>query len=72
MRLPDAFDPVERAGTVLYVAKNDEYLGAIVVADLPKENAADVIASLRAEGARTVMLTETERVRRAASRRRSA
>ena len=52
-----AFDPVERAGTVLYVAKNDEYLGAIVVADLPKDNAADVIASLRADGARTVMLT---------------
>jgi len=52
-----AITSIERAGTVLYVAKNGEYLGAIVVQDLPKDNAADVIAALRADGSRTVMLT---------------
>ncbi|MBQ7713069.1 MAG: cadmium-translocating P-type ATPase, partial [Clostridia bacterium] len=52
-----SFDPIERGGTVLYVAKDGAYLGAIVVSDLPKDNAAEVIADLRADGSRTVMLT---------------
>ena len=52
-----AYEPIERAGTVLYVAERGDYLGAIVVSDLPKENAAQVIASLREDGSRTVMLT---------------
>ena len=52
-----SFDPIERAGTVLYVAINGAYLGAIVVADLPKENASEVLAAIKADGARTVMLT---------------
>ena len=52
-----SFEPIVRMGTVLYVAKDGAYLGAIVVSDLPKENAAEVISSLRAEGCRTVMLT---------------
>ena len=51
------YAPLERPGTVLYVARSGKYLGAIVVSDLPKENAAEVIGSLRAEGCRTVMLT---------------
>ena len=60
------YEPIERGGTVLYVAKNGRYLGAIVVADLPKDNAAEVIASLRADGCRTVMLTgDTENAARA-------
>ena len=51
------YEAIDRPGTVLYVARRGEYLGAIVVSDLPKENAASVIASLREDGARTVMLT---------------
>lgn len=48
---------LDRAGTVLYVAKEGEYLGAIVVADVPKENAASSIAEIRRDGSRAVMLT---------------
>ena len=51
------FAPLVRAGTVLYVAKGGSYLGAVVVADVPKENAAQVISDLRAAGCKTVMLT---------------
>ncbi|HOO23156.1 MAG TPA: heavy metal translocating P-type ATPase [Clostridia bacterium] len=51
------FEPVDRAGSVVYVAKNGEYLGAIVVADAIKDDTKDVIASLRQSGYRTVMLT---------------
>lgn len=43
--------------TTLYVAENGKYLGRVTVSDTPKENAADVIRSLKAEGARTIMLT---------------
>ena len=52
-----SFEPILRSGTVLYVARKGETLGAIVVADVPKENAAEVISSLRKSGCRTVMLT---------------
>ncbi|MGM9652798.1 MAG: heavy metal translocating P-type ATPase [Eubacteriales bacterium] len=51
-----------RPGTVVHVAEEDRYLGHLVIADEPKENAASAIARLREAGVRrTVMLTGDER-----------
>lgn len=53
-----AFTVVEAPGTVLYVAADGTYLGAIVIADTVKPDAARAIADLRAAGVKkTVMLT---------------
>ena len=53
-----AFTPVEAPGTVLYVAADRTYLGAIVIADTVKPDAARAIADLHAAGVKkTVMLT---------------
>ena len=52
------FTPVEAPGTVLYVAADGTYLGAIVIADTVKPDAARAIVDLRAAGVKkTVMLT---------------
>ena len=51
----------EGAGTVLYVAKGGEYLGSILVADVPKENAEEVMREIGKDGSRTVMLTGDRR-----------
>lgn len=49
---------LNRVGTVLHVAYGGVYLGAIVVADTLRENAAQTLTALRAQGVtRTVMLT---------------
>lgn len=45
------------AGTAVYVAKDGEFVGYIVISDTLKPEAADVISELNAMGARTVMLT---------------
>ncbi|WP_305297359.1 heavy metal translocating P-type ATPase [Parvibacter caecicola] len=46
------------AGTVLYVAQNGQFIGAIVIADRIKPQAKQAIAALHAAGvSRTVMLT---------------
>ena len=48
----------EAAGTVVYAAVDGVYAGSIVISDLPKEEAADAIAQLKAAGVkRVVMLT---------------
>ncbi|MCM1305855.1 MAG: cadmium-translocating P-type ATPase [Bacteroides sp.] len=47
----------EKAGTAVYVAKDGEFAGYILIADELKDETADVIADLNAMGARTVMLT---------------
>ena len=52
-----ALIPCEDVGSVVYVAENGEYLGCIVIADTVREDAKEVINQLKAEGARTVMLT---------------
>lgn len=45
-------------GTVIYVAKESKYLGAIVISDTVKQGAAQAVADLKACGVkRTVMLT---------------
>lgn len=52
---------VTDAGTVVYVAREGEYLGAIVVADTVKESSFTTIAALKKAGVRTVMLTGDRR-----------
>ncbi|MBQ8398829.1 MAG: heavy metal translocating P-type ATPase [Clostridia bacterium] len=49
------------AGSALYVAKNDRYLGALFVSDTVKEDSAQAIKDLRAMGISTVMLTGDRR-----------
>jgi Cd2+/Zn2+-exporting ATPase len=53
-----AVAPPDEIGTVVYVAINGTYLGAIVVADTVKETSAEAIQSLKKAGVQTlVMLT---------------
>jgi len=52
------FEPVAGSrGTLVYVAKNGEYIGAIEIADAIKPDSKAAIAALKAQGIRTVMLT---------------
>ena len=44
-------------GTVVHVAEDERYLGAVVIADSPKENAADALGELAALNVGSVMLT---------------
>ena len=51
-------ETVEAAGTLVFAARNEQYLGCIEIADRPKEGAARAIRSLRDCGVqRIVMLT---------------
>ena len=52
-----SFEKTDSIGSAVYLAKNGVYQGVIIVSDTIKENAKDAIASLKAQGARTVMLT---------------
>ena len=47
----------EGVGTVVYVAKNGEFIGSLLIADEIKEETAEVIKELNASGAKTFMLT---------------
>ena len=52
------FEEATEIGTIVYVAKNQDYLGYIVIADAEKPEATSAIANLKALGIeRTVMLT---------------
>ena len=51
------FTPEEGAGTVVYVARDGEFLGAVLISDEEKPTARKAIAALKAQGVRTVMLT---------------
>lgn len=52
------FEEAKEIGTIVYVAKNQDYLGYIVIADAEKPEATSAIANLKALGIeRTVMLT---------------
>lgn len=44
-------------GTVVYVAENGTYLGAIVISDCIKEDSVAAVAELKSQGCKTVMLT---------------
>ena len=52
-----AFTAREDGGTVVYVAKNGEYLGAIRIADELREESREVLSALRAQGAKTILFT---------------
>lgn len=51
------YTPDDGVGTVVYVACDGAFLGSILIADEIKPTAAAAIASLKAQGVRTVMLT---------------
>lgn len=51
------FTPVTNTGTIVYVAKNGEFIGSMVISDQIKEEAEEVISSLTALKAKTFMLT---------------
>ena len=52
-----AFDEVDAVGTVVYVAKDGVYKGALVIEDEVKSESAEVVAGLNGLGCKTVMLT---------------
>lgn len=53
-----AYRPAAAAGTVVYLARNQEFLGAIVISDAVKPGAKSAVAGLKAVGVKkTVMLT---------------
>ena len=53
-----AYTPQTKAGTVVYLARKDEYLGAIIISDRIKEGAKEAIDTMKAVGVRScVMLT---------------
>lgn len=50
-------DQPKAYGSVVFVAKGDTYLGAIVISDVLKEESIGTVASLKKMGLRTVMLS---------------
>ena len=52
------FTPCEKEGTLVYVARDKQYIGCIVIADSVKNSAADAVRRLKTLGVKkTVMLT---------------
>lgn len=51
------FNSLEEEGTVVYIARQDEYLGAIIIADEVKDDAKAVIDNLHKRGVKVAMLT---------------
>lgn len=48
---------IDEAGSVLYIAKNDTCIGAIILEDIIKEEAIDAVLKLKALGKRIVVLS---------------
>ena len=59
------FDACEEEGTVVYIAENGRYLGAVVIDDRVKEDAADALDALRALGIRRIAMLTGDRERAA-------
>nr|WP_125713559.1 heavy metal translocating P-type ATPase [Companilactobacillus kedongensis] len=55
-------DEASDVGTIVYISRNKQYLGNIVIADSPKFDAKNAIASLKKRGIKTVMLTGDNKV----------
>ena len=51
------FVPVDEEGTKVYVYRDRDYLGCILIADALKQDSAKTIAALKFRGIRTVLLT---------------
>lgn len=57
-----SYDSCSSAGTVVYAARNGQYLGAVVISDTVKEGAGDAISSMKQIGVKkSVMLTGDRR-----------
>ena len=56
-----AFERRSEPGTVVYVAKNREFIGSLIVEDEVKPEAREVISELKGSGCKTVMLTGDNR-----------
>lgn len=52
-----SFSKEDGIGTVVYVAKNHEFVGSILISDELKEETTSVIAELNQMGSKTIMLT---------------
>ncbi|MFD1417489.1 heavy metal translocating P-type ATPase [Companilactobacillus keshanensis] len=55
-------DESSDVGTIVYISRNGQYLGNIVIADSPKSDAKNAIDSLKKRGIKTVMLTGDNKV----------
>ncbi len=51
------YPQITEEGTIVYVAKNEEYIGCIVIADEIKEDSLEAITELKKARIKTVMLT---------------
>ena len=51
------FETVSEAGTIIYVAKDNEYLGALIIKDEIKQESIDTVAYLNTQNIKTIMLT---------------
>ena len=56
-----AYTEEKGIGTVVYVARNGNFVGSILIADEVKPEAAEVVGALNGMGAKTVMLTGDNR-----------
>ena len=56
-----AVTPLQEAETAVYVVRDGVYLGAVLIADTVKENAAAAVDALKRAGKHTVMLTGDRR-----------
>ena len=64
-----AIIPVEDVGSIVYVAKDGKYLGAIVISDTVRDDAKEVVKQLKSVGAKTIMLTgDNEKYARAVAK----
>ena len=52
-----AFVPMEGVGTVVYVARNGQFIGSLLIVDEIKPESREVVSALNKMGAKTVMLT---------------
>lgn len=53
----------QEAGTIVYIAKNNLFIGSILINDVIKENTKEVISNLHKFGCKTMMLTgDNERI----------
>lgn len=50
------YNPVDEIGSHIYIAKDNRYLGCIVVADEVKEDSAEAIQKLKAQGIKKVVM----------------
>lgn len=57
-----AFSPVREAGTVVYIAREGQYEGAVVISDAVKEGAAEALEEIRAAGVDKLVMLSGDRM----------